>query len=135
MRTEKTLMIRYTGGDFRRRFIIERGDHRFWTSEGWSPAVEDSMLFASHHMAQKKCNEIYDVEYGGKPTRTFHCSVEVTVVGDEVARVSREMLLRFLYDAVRIDVATADYGDGPLEDTLVQARMMLTTLREQRRMK
>jgi hypothetical protein len=132
MKTERTLTIRYMGSDDHRRFVIQRGDGRFWSDEDWSPALEDATLFASHKVAQEVCGKIYNNEYGGKPTRSFRCTVEVNVVGDDVSEVSREMLLQFLYDAVRIDVATADYGDGPLDNTLVQARLVLKSLREQK---
>ena len=123
------------GSDERRRFVIQRGDHKFWTGKKWSSALNDATVFASHRVAQGACNDIYTSEYGGKPTRTFRCTLEINLVGDDAAKVSREMLLRFVCDAVRIDVATADYGDGPLDDTLVQARLVLKTLREQKRKK
>lgn len=130
VRNDKTLMIRYMGPDHARQFVIQRGDDQFWTGGGFSRVLDTAKVFRDHKRAQAAVTAIQHRRYGDKPVRSFRLEVEVTLVADDADGVSRDVLIRFLADAMRIDFETSVFGDGPVEESLVQARVKLATLEE-----
>lgn len=130
MKNDSALTIRYTGSDFARRFVIQRGDGKFWNGGGWSATIDKAVVFATHKSAQVACVALQYEQYRGKPVRTFKIEVNLTLVADDVQNISQEDLMRYIAQALRLDVENAVYGDGPTEDSYLQARMILKTLRE-----
>lgn len=127
---DNKLCIRYLFADHNRKHVIQRGNGDFWTGDGWSPILDCARLFREHRAAQVAWRAIQMTRYGGKPSRTFRVEVGITLMGDDVADVTKDMLVKFLYDAVRIDVETSVFGCGPLEDVYCEARMKLATVEE-----
>ena len=125
-----TMMIRYMGADHARRFVIQRSDDKFWTGHGWSDILDNAKVFTDHKEAQTTVSAIQYKQWQGKPVRKFKVEVEITLVGDDIDNISQEQLAVFLAKAVRIDVETSIYGDGPVDGTFVQAQMKLKTLEE-----
>jgi len=127
---KNTMMIRYMGADHARRFVIQRGDDKFWTGSGWNAVLDNAKVFADHKEAQITVAAIQHKQWKDKPVRKFKVEVEVTLVGDDIENIPQEQLAVFLAKAVRIDVENSVHGDGPVEGTLVQAQMKLKTLEE-----
>lgn len=130
MKNLKKLMVRAYGPDSGRLYTVQRGDGAFWTGEVWSPILDCAKIFREYREAGAACWAIQRSRYRGKPTRRFRVEVMVTLMGDDVGHVTNDMLAAYLADAVRIEVATSDFGDGPLDDIYLEARMRLATLRE-----
>jgi hypothetical protein len=130
MKNTETLMIRYMGNDAARRYVIQRGDGHFWTGEGFSSILDNAKLFTDHKTAQAACVAIQYDRHRGKPVRTFKCEMVVTVVGDEVDKLAEGDVANYVADAVRIDVETSIFGDGPAEGTYLLANVRVNTLRE-----
>jgi hypothetical protein len=129
-KTEETLMVRYTGADHARRFVIQRGDGKFWTGEGYSKIMDSAKVFNDHKTAQITCSALQYQKHKGKPIRTFKVEVNITLTADDVDSVSQEMLTDWLSKALRIDIENSVHGDGPVEGSFVQARMKLSSLEE-----
>ena len=130
MRDDKTLMIRYLGPDHARRFVIQRGDDQFWTGNEFSRVLDTAKVFRDHKKAQVAVNAILHRKYRDKPVRRFRLEMEVNLVAADAGSVSRDVLIKFLADSMRIDFETSVFGDGPFEDSLVTARVKLATLEE-----
>ena len=122
--------IRYMGSDDRRIFVLQRGDLKFWTGEVWDKTLDKAMIFHDHKTAQATCSALQYQRYKGKPMRTFTVEMSVTLVADDVEGVSQEELARFIAEAVRIDIENVVFGDGPVDGSFVQLRMILVTLEE-----
>jgi hypothetical protein len=134
VKNQAAVMIRYIGADHARRYVLQRGDYKFWTGHGgWSKILDCAKVFYDHGAAQKACAAIQYRQYEGKPLRTFKIELAVTLVADDVADISRESLVKYIAEALRIDVENSVYGDGPVEGSFVQARLRLETLEETRR--
>jgi hypothetical protein len=130
MKTDKTLFIRYLGPDSARRFAIQRGDFLFWTGRDWTEDLADALLFANHRMAQFACRVIQIRRHGGKPKRTYKCELVVTVTASDVAGLELAELVEYLRQTLRIDMEVGLTGDGPLDDSYVEATVRLAGLRE-----
>ncbi|MGL4424332.1 MAG: hypothetical protein ACRCZF_26995 [Gemmataceae bacterium] len=128
MKDVNTLTIRYLGSNHA-RFVIEKGG-AYWTGTDWSRILDTAQVFFDHKAAQAASWAIQRRRFRGKPTRRFRVNVVVTLTGDDVSDVTEDMLVAYLKDAVRIDIATSEYGEGPLEDVALQATMKLDSLRE-----
>jgi hypothetical protein len=133
MRNKYAVTVRYIGADHARRFILQRADYKFWTGAGWSAALDNAKVFYDHGAAAQACAAIQYRQYKGKPLRTFKVELTVTLVADAVEDISRDALARYIAEAVRIDVENTVHGDGPVEGSFVQARLLLKTLEETRR--
>lgn len=130
MKSPEGITIRYIGNDDRRLFCLQRGDSRFWAGDhGWSRILDKAVIYRTHMDAQVACSALQYAMYKGKPVRTFEVAVTVTLVADDVQSISEEELTRFLGEVVRIDVENT-CGDGPVEGSYVQLRMLLATLTE-----
>ena len=130
MRNEMTLMIRYLGANHS-RFVIQRGDDKFWTGNGWSRILDCAEVFREHKDAQAVTRAIQQQRFRGQPVRRFRVELTLTLTGNDVGHVNRDMLMKYLADAVRIDIATSEHGDGPVEDVYLEATMKLVTLCEE----
>ena len=132
MKNANVLMIRYLGmaSETERFHVIQRATGEFWTGEGWSKILDCAKLFRRHRDAQRECAAIQYRRWRGKPQRTYKIEVHVTLVADEIGAISHEEVRQFLSDAVRLDVETSIFGSGPGENSYLQARMILATLKE-----
>jgi hypothetical protein len=133
MKNKYAVTVRYIGADHARRFILQRADYKFWTGDGWDAALDSAKVFYDHDTAAQACAAIQYRQYKGKPLRTFKVELAVTLVADAVEDISREALVRYIAEALRIDVENTVHGDGPVEGSFVQARLLLKTLEETRR--
>lgn len=134
MKNKAAIMIRYIGTDTARRFILQRGDYKFWTGHGgWSKILDCAKVFYDHGAAQKACAAIQYRQYEGKEVRTFKVEMAITLVADAVETITQEALVKYIAEALRIDMENSVYGDGPVDGSFVQARLRLKTLEETRR--
>lgn len=133
MKSKDTVTVRYIGADHARRYCLQRADYKFWTGDSWDVALDSAKVFYDHDAAAQACAAIQYRQYKGKPLRTFKIELAVTLVADAVEAISQEALARYIAEAVRIDVENAVYGDGPVDGSFVQARLLLKTLEETRR--
>ncbi len=133
MKNQDAVMIRYIGADHARRFVLQRGDYQFWTGDGWSKILDCAKIFYDHRAAQRACGAIQYRQYRGKKVRTFKVEMAITLVADAVEAITEEELARYIAEALRIDIENSVYGDGPVDGSFVQARLLLKTLEETRR--
>jgi hypothetical protein len=129
-KTDHTLLVRYIGADHARRHVIQRGDGKFWTGEGWSKILDKAKVFVEHKDAQTACAALQYQQYKGKPIRSFKVEVNITLVADEVEEITQEQLTEYLSKSLRLDMENSVHGDGPVEGSFVQARMKLSSLEE-----
>jgi len=130
MKNDDAIMIRYMGADHARRFVIQRADHKLWTGKAWSKILDCARVFKDHTSAGKACVAIQHKRHRGKKLRTFRVEMTIALVAEEVEEIGREALVKFLAEAVRIEVESSIHGDGPVDGSYVQARLTLKTLRE-----
>jgi hypothetical protein len=130
VKNEQALMIRFLGQDERRLFVIQRADQRYWSDGEWVSALDAAQVFKSYVKARQTCRAIQRKRYAGKPLRAFKCELTITLVGDSIEGVSLEMLRRFMTEAVRIEVDTWAYGDGPIEGSYFLARVEMKSLQD-----
>lgn len=131
MRNPEGITVRYIGNDDRRLFCLQRGDSKYWTGDdGWSRILDKARIFRDHKTAQMTCAALQYEQYRGLPIRTFRIEVSIILAADEVETISKEELANYIGSALRLDVANADFGDGPVEGSFFQARMRMATLEE-----
>ena len=124
------ILIRYVGADWLRQHILQRGNGDYWTGDGWSKIRDCARVFRLHRDAQRACAALQRQQYGGKPMRSFRLEVAVALVADNVHEISNEQLAEFIGAAVRIDVESSLFNDGPVQGSFVQLRLRLATLEE-----
>lgn len=129
-RTADCYMIRYDGPDDDREFCIQRGDNWYWTGDGWSEDYADARLFRDHRTAQTTCNILQYEKHKAKPTRQFQIKMVVTLAATDVNKITERQLIDYLVDAMRIDMETSVFGEGPTEDSYVQARVFIAGMKE-----
>ncbi len=131
MKNPDGITVRYIGNDDCRLFCLQRGDSKYWTGDdGWSRILDKARIYHTHKAAQIACSALQCAMYRGLPIRTFRIEVSITLAADEVETISKEELGDYIGSALRLDVANADFGDGPVEGSFVQARMRMATLEE-----
>ncbi|CAN5534590.1 hypothetical protein BH11PLA2_BH11PLA2_16080 [soil metagenome] len=123
------MTIRYMGSNHA-RFVIQRGDKAFWTGKKWSRILDMARVFFDHKAAQAAYRGIQRRRFRGKPVRRYHVNVVITLTGDDVDDVTNNKLIDFMANALRIDIATLEYGEGPLENVALEASMKFATLCE-----
>ena len=109
------ILIRYVGADWLRQHILQRGNGDYWTGDGWSKIRDCARVFRLHRNAQRACAAL---------------EVAVALVADNVHEISNEQLAEFIGAAVRIDVESSLFNDGPVQGSFVQLRLRLATLEE-----
>lgn len=124
------VFIRYCGASANRFHVLQRGDGQFWSGDGWSRIMDCAKHFRLHRDAQRECAALARQRYSGKPMRTFKMEITVALVADDVDDISKEQLADLISQAVRIDVENSVFGNGPVEGSFVQARIILRTLEE-----
>ncbi len=132
MQNSDTIMIRYTSTDAARRYVLQRGDYKFWDGEGWDERLDHARVFASHRTAQKACTALQYRQYKGKKARTFNVEMTITLVADEVETINLGVLACYLANAMRIDMENSVHGDGPVKGSFVKAQLRLKTLEEKK---
>lgn len=131
MKNPEGITVRYIGNDDRRLFCLQRGDSKYWTGDdGWSRILDKARIFRDHKTAQMTCAALQYQQYRGLPIRTFRVEVCITLAACEVEKISKEALADYIGSALRLDVSNSDFGDGPVEGSFVQARMLMATLEE-----
>lgn len=131
MKNVNAILIRYYGADWNRYHVLQRGSGEFWTGDGgWSPILDCAKVFRLHTDAQRACLALQRRQYGGKPLRTFNMKAVVALVADKVDEISMEQLAEFISRAVRIDIESSLYNDGPVDGSFVHVKLRLATLEE-----
>lgn len=124
------VFVRYCGSSANRFHVLQRGDGQFWSGDGWSRILDCAKHFRLHRDAQRECAALARRRYGGKPMRTFAMEITVALVADDVDDISKEQLADYIARAVRVDVENSIYGNGPVEGSFVELRLLLATLKE-----
>jgi hypothetical protein len=130
MKNVNAILVRYFGADWNRYHCLQRGDGHFWTGDGWSKILDCAKVYRQHRDAQRACVALQRQQYGGKPMRTFRLEVAVALVADDVHEINTEQLADFIGKAVRIDIESSVFNDGPVEGSYVQLQLRLATLEE-----
>lgn len=130
MKNETAIMVRYIGADHARRYLLQRGDFKFWTGDGWDRILDKAKIFYSHDTAGTTAAALQYQQYKGKPIRTFKIEVGITLAADEVENISQEALVRYISAALRIEIENSTCGDGPVDGSFVQARLRVKSLEE-----
>ena len=131
MKNVNAILIRYCGADCNRYHVLQRGSGEFWTNEGgWSRIFDCAKIFREHRDAQRECVALQRRQYGGKPLRTFKLEMTVSLVADDVDDITQEQLAEFISQAVRIEIESSLYGDGPTDGSFVQVVLKLASLEE-----
>jgi hypothetical protein len=126
----KNVNIRYCGSDSNRYHILQRGNGDIWTGDGWSRIMDCAKVFREYRDAQLECAALQRQQYGGKPQRTFRLEMTVSLVADDVEDITQEQLAKFISRAVRIEIESSQFGDGPVEGSFVLMRIKLASLEE-----
>ncbi len=126
----KNVNIRYCGSDSNRYHILQRGNGDIWTGDGWSRLMDCAKIFREYRAAQMECAALQRKQYGGKPQRTFRLEMTVSLVADDVDDITQEQLAEFISRAVRIEIESSQFGDGPVEGSYVLMRLKIASLEE-----
>ena len=127
---DNALLIRYCGSDSNRYHILQRGNGDIWTGDGWSRIMDCAKVFREYRDAQLVCAALQRQQYGGKPQRTFKLEMAVSLVADDVDDITQEQLAKFISRAVRIEIESSQFGDGPVDGSFVQMRLKIASLEE-----
>ena len=130
MKNVNAILVRYYGADCNRYHLLQRGSGEFWTGDGWSRILDCAKVYRLHKDAQRACAALQRRQYGGKPMRTFKLEAVVALVADVVEDIGIEQLAEFISQAVRLDVESSQFGDGPVQGSFVQVQLRLVTLEE-----
>ncbi len=129
--TNNQILIRYFGADWNRYHCLQRGDGKFWTGgEDWSRIMDCARIFRNYRDAKRECVALQRRQYGGKPLRTFKLEMVVSLVADDVGDITQQQLAEFIAQAVRIEIESSLYKDGPVEGSFVQLQIKMNTLAE-----
>jgi len=126
-------MVRYTGADWMRTYLIQRGDCKFWDGVRWTRIRDEAKVYHDHKSAQVAATALQSAQYKGKPIRTYKCELTITLAADAVEQISLEELARYLSRSLRLDMENSTCGDGPVTGSFVLARLKLSTLEETQR--
>jgi hypothetical protein len=124
------LLIRYFGSDSNRYHILQRGNGDIWTGDGWSRIMDCAKVFREYRDAQMECAALQRQQYGGKPQRTFKLEMAVSLVADDVEDITQDQLAKFISRAVRIEIESSQFGDGPVNGSFVEMRLKIASLEE-----
>lgn len=130
MKNKSSLTIRYIGSDAARRYVLQRGDFMFWTGDGFSRILDKAKVFRDHDSAATAVTALQYQQFKGKPVREFRMELSIVLAADEVEEISQEALAKWIAAAFRLDVSNSDYGDGPVEGSFVQGRLLIRSLEE-----
>ena len=124
------MTIRYMGNDEKRLFLIQRGDFQFFTGDGFSRILDKAKVFHDHNSAATAVAALQYQQYKGKPVRAFKLELSIIIAADGVENISVEALTKYIAEAFRLDVSNSDFGDGPVEGSFVQGKLLMATLEE-----
>jgi len=130
MKNPNAILVRYCGPDEKRVFCLQRADNMFWDGEGWVEGLNRAKLYNDHKTAQAACRVLQYDRHKGKPLRAFNVNMVVTLVADDVGSITKESLVKYIASALRLDLETSIYGDGPTDGSYVAARLQTHTLEE-----
>ena len=123
------LRIRYIGSDSSRLFTIQRGDFKFWTGDGFSRVLDMAKIFHDHDSAATAVAALQYQQYKGKPVRAFKLELDIVLAADGIEEISMEALAAYIRKSLKLNVDSV-HGDGPVEGSFVQARLLVATLEE-----
>lgn len=128
--------IRYLGPPNSRRLVIQRNDDRFWGGSEWVDHHSQALLYRSIHDAQTDYRVLQQPTVQGKPARLFSCTFSVSIIGDDIGKITASDVKQYLKKVMHIDL---DYeavsADSPLADCHVECRVKLPSLRESKHSK
>ncbi|MCC6419236.1 MAG: hypothetical protein IT429_13455 [Gemmataceae bacterium] len=128
--------IHYLGPPNSRRLVIQRNDDRFWSGSGWVDHHSNALLYHSIHDAQADYRALQQPLIRGKPSRLFSCTFSVSVIGDDIDKITARDVKHYLGRLMHIGLDfEAVRADSPLADCHVECRVKLQALRESRRRK
>lgn len=127
---DNALLIRYCGSDSNRYHILQRGNGDIWTGDGWSRIMDCAKVFREYRDAQLECAALQRQQYGGKPQRAFKLEMAVSLVANDVDDITQEQLAKFISRAVRIEIESSQFGDGPVDGSFVEMRLKIASLEE-----
>ena len=130
MKNKSSLTIRYIGSDAAMRYVLQRGDLKFWTGDGFSRVLDNAKVYHTHDAAATAVAALQYQQYKGKPIRAFKLELSIVLAADDVGAISTEEMTKWLAQALRLDVANSVFGDGPVEGSFVQARLLIRSLEE-----
>ena len=130
MPAKNALMIRYTGPDDAREYVIQRGDKMFWDGIEWVARIKNAKFFTEHKAAQVAVAALMYQRHKGKPSRKFKLTMTVTLSDAQVQNIAASDLLAWLGRALRVDIENSVYGDGPTDDSYVKAQIELDSFQE-----
>ena len=130
MKNVNCLFIRYLGSSANRHHVLQRASGEFWDGDSWTRILDCAKIFRVHKDAQRACAALQYEQYKGLPMRSFKIVMSVTLVADNVEDISEEALKTYISNSMRIDMESSLFGDGPVQGSFVQGRLILSTLKE-----
>ena len=113
-------MTRYTGNDEKRFFLVQRGDCKFWTGDGFSHVLDNAKVFRDHGTAATAIAALQYQQYKGKPVRAFRLESSIVLAADDVGEISMEALAAYIRKSLRLNMDNSVHGDGPVEGSSVR---------------
>jgi len=130
MRNASAILVRYFGSDCNRYHVLQRASGDFFTGDGWSRILDCAKISRKHGDAQRACAVLQRRQYGGLPMRTFRVEAVIALVARDVTNISDEQLADYIESAVRLEIESSQFGDGPVTGSYVQVQFRLATLEE-----
>jgi hypothetical protein len=128
--------IHYLGPPNSRRLVIQRNDDRFWSGSEWVDHHSQALLYHSIRDAQTDYLALQQPLLEGKPSRLFSCTFSVSVIGDDIAKITARDVRDYLKTLMHIGLDfEAVSASSPLADCHVECRVKLPALRESKRRK
>ncbi|MCE9562918.1 MAG: hypothetical protein K8U57_12815, partial [Planctomycetes bacterium] len=97
MKNKNTIMVRYTGADWMRTYLVQRGDCKFWDGERWTRIRDEAKVYHDHKSAQVAATALQSAQYKGNPATAEEQSIPI------------DTLLKQLHHCT--DILPADYCD------------------------
>jgi len=130
MRNASAILVRYFGSDCNRYHVLQRASGDFFTGDGWSRILDCAKISRKHGDAQRASAVLQRRQYGGLPMRTFRVEAVIALVARDVTNISDEQLADYIESAVRLEIESSQFGDGPVTGSYVQVQFRLATLEE-----
>jgi len=128
--TPTAIHIRYYGPDHHRMYCLQRANGEFWTGNGWSKILDCAKIYRRQRDAGRDCSRLQNRQYRGLPWRTFKVEMRVALVAEDVEVIGTDALAEYLAEAVVVTIENSVHGDGPVERSFVQTKILLATLEE-----
>ncbi len=130
MKDKSALTIRFVGPDDKRKYLVQRGDFKFWTGDGFSRILDMAKVFRDHGEAATTLAALQYQQYKGLPVRAFKMELSFLLAADDVEGIGLEQIKTYIRTAFKLSVENSVHGDGPVDGSFVQARLHMATLEE-----